>query len=396
MADPGSRRVFTPGRIGGLELRNRIVRSGCFEGMCAGGAPSDALLEHHRAVAAGGAAMTTVSYCAVSQDGRSYGTEMWMRPEIVPALRRLTDAVHAEGAAASLQLGHCGYFSDPRAAGGRPIGPSRVFNLFRLTHPRTMTVADCERVAADFGRAATMAREAGFDAVEVHAGHGYLISQFLSPYTNRREDGFGGSLANRMRFPTRVLEWTRQAVGPDFPVLVKMNLRDGFRGGLEVDEAVEVARGFEHAGASGLIPSCGFTSRTPFYMLRGNVPVREMVRNQKDLVPRIGLTLFGRLFVRTFPWAPTFLFEDARRIVEAVNIPVLLVGGVGSLADMDRAMDAGFQFVQLGRALIEYPDLPRRMLAGELDASTCDHCNRCVAAMDAGGVRCVTRDERGA
>lgn len=383
--------AFQPGRIGGLALRNRILRAGCFEGMCQGGRPTEALIEHHRAVAAGGVALTTVAYCSVSEFGRAYGHEMWMREEILPDLRRLTDGVHAEGASASVQLGHCGYFSDPALAGGRTLGASRVFNLFRLSWPRAMDADDLARVAADFARSAQLAIRAGFDAVEIHAGHGYLLSQFLSPYTNRRDDAYGGSVEGRTRFPCEVVRAVRAAVPDGFPILVKMNLYDGFRSGLRVSDAPAIAAAFEAAGADAIVPSCGFTSKTPFQMLRGDVPRGPMIRNQPKLWTRVGFALFGHLLVQTFPFEETFLFEDARKVLDAVRIPVVLLGGVGSLSHIERALDAGFAFVQMGRAIVMDPDLPRRMQAGTASGSECDHCNRCVAAMDKGGVRCVTR-----
>jgi 2,4-dienoyl-CoA reductase-like NADH-dependent reductase (Old Yellow Enzyme family) len=385
--------AFSPLRLGDLLLRNRIVRAACFEGMCPGGRPSEALVEHHRAVAAGGVAMTTVAYCAVSADGRAYGHEMWMREEIVPELRRLTAAVHREGAATSLQLGHCGFFASPRVIGQRPLGASRKLCLYRLSFPRVMTAADLERVTEDFVRAAIQAREAGFDAVEIHAGHGYLLSQFLSPWTNRRRDAFGGPLANRLRFPVEVVRRVRSALGGGVPVLVKMNVTDGMAGGLELEDAVEVARALAAAGATALVPSCGFTARTPFLMLRGRVPVREFVQNQKDPLVRLGLRLFGRLVVRTYPFQEAFLFEEARRIARAVPVPVALLGGVSSLDHVEAALAAGLAFVQVGRATIRDPDLINRWRRGEARASDCDHCNRCVAAMDQGGVRCVTRTD---
>ncbi|MCK4964396.1 MAG: NADH:flavin oxidoreductase, partial [Dehalococcoidia bacterium] len=255
IADKKQLKVLSPGKIAGLELRNRIIRSGCFEGMCPDGYPSDPLLEHHREVAAGGTAMTTISYCSVSFDGRGFDSEMWMREEIVPELRRLTDAVHLEGAAASIQLGHCGYFSSKSVIGRRPLGASRKFCVFRYAFAREMTEEEINRVTEDFGKASALSVKAGFDAVEIHAGHGYLLSQFLSPYTNKRRDSFGGSLENRLRFPASVVKHVRETVGPDFPILIKMNLRDGFKGGLELDEAVEVAKRYEAEGASALIPS---------------------------------------------------------------------------------------------------------------------------------------------
>jgi 2,4-dienoyl-CoA reductase-like NADH-dependent reductase (Old Yellow Enzyme family) len=384
-------KVLSPGKIGTLELRNRIIRAGCFEGMCPHGAPSEPLIEHHREVAAGGVAMTTIAYCSVSFDGRGFSREMWMREEIVPDLQRLTYAVHQEGAAASIQLAHCGFFANKRVIKRQPLGPSRKFCTFRFTFAKEMSEEEIDRVTKDFGKAALLSRKAGFDAVEIHAGHGYLLSQFLSPYTNLRRDQYGGTLENRLRFPAAVIKHVRESLGPGFPILVKMNLRDGFQGGLELDEAVEVARRFESEGASALVLSGGFTAKTPFYMLRGRVPIKEWVEGQRNLTQKLGLLLFGRFFVQTYPFEELFFLEDARKVRKAVKVPLVLVGGVCSVDNMEKAMDEGFDFVQIGRALIREPDLVRRMEKGEWQTSKCDHCNRCVAEMEKGGVWCVSK-----
>jgi 2,4-dienoyl-CoA reductase-like NADH-dependent reductase (Old Yellow Enzyme family) len=383
-------KALTPGSIGDLQLRNRFIRAGCFEGMSQGGRVTPDLIEHHRRVAAGGAAMTTVAYCSVSFDGRAFDHELWMRQEILPGLRDLTDAVHREGAAASIQLSHCGFFAGPQVIGHRPLGASRKLCLYRLSYCEEMTESQIDAKTEDFVRAARLAREAGFDAVEIHAGHGYLLSQFLSPWTNHRRDRDGGSLENRMRFPAAVVAGVRQALGPGFPILVKMNQRDGMRGGLELDEAVLIARRFEQEGASLLVPSCGFTAKTPLYMMRGRVPTWEMARNQGNLLARLGLILFGRFMVQTYPFQALFLLDGAIRIRQAVTIPVAYIGGVLSLAGIERVMKAGFEFTQVGRAIVRDPDFVRRLQSGALEASDCDHCNRCIATMEAGGVTCVT------
>lgn len=380
--------VFRPFIIAGLTLRNRVVRAGCFEGLSAGGLVTADLIEHHRRVAAGGVAMTTLSYCAVSADGRAFDHELWMRPEALPGLAAFTAAVHREGAAASIQLGHCGFFASPGVIGGRPLGASRKFCLFRLSYPRQMGTADIDQKVADFEHAVAMAQEAGFDAVEIHAGHGYLLSQFLSPWTNQRQDAYGGTLENRLRFPLRVIQGVRRVAGPGFPVFVKMNVRDGMRGGLEMDEAVQVAQAFASAGATALIPSCGFTARTPLYMLRGAVPTWEMARAQRSWTTRIGMAAFGRVLVQRYPFVPRFLLQEARRIRDAVDIPVGYVGGVRSRADLESLIEEGFAFVQVGRATIRDPEFVRRSADGELTESDCDNCNRCVAAMSVDGVRC--------
>lgn len=337
--------------------------------------------------------MTTLSYCSVSHDGRAFSHELWMRPEILADLERFTRTIHKEGAAVSLQLGHCGFFSNPSVIGHRPLGASPKLCLFRLAYCRQMTEADIEEKTENFVQAARLAREAGFDAVEIHAGHGYLLSQFLSPWTNRRRDAYGGCSENRMRFPVEVVRRVRAEVGAGYPIVVKMNQRDGMHGGLELDEAVEVAQAFETAGASALVPSCGFTARTPLYMLRGGKPVKDMVQAQEGVFYRIGLALFGRMLVQRYAFEPLFLLVGARRIRDAVSIPVGYVGGALSLNDMENLVAEGFAFVQLGRPTIRDPDFVRRLESGEIHASDCDQCNRCIATMSVEGVSCVSANE---
>lgn len=386
-------KVFTPGKIGNLTLRNRIIRSGCFEGLSPNASPSEALIEHHRRLAAGGIGMTTVAYCAVSRDGVAFSHEMWMREEIIPGLKRLTDAVHQEGAKVSLQLGHCGFFANKHAAGATPIGPSRKFCLFRYSICREMTEKDMERIKDDFRKAAEIAIRAGFDAIEIHAGHGYLLSQFLSPWTNHRRDKYGGTLENRLRFPVSVIRHVRETVGTDFPLLIKMNAKDGFKGGLTIDEAVEAARAFEAAGASALVPSCGFTARTSFYMMRGQLPILEYVKSEKNPLTKIGMALFGRFIVKETPFKELFLLEEAKQIKNAVKIPVIYIGGVLSIANMETVMKEGFEFVQMGRGTVRDPDVIKKMEAGEISGIECDHCNRCVAEMAVKGIRCPAEEQ---
>jgi 2,4-dienoyl-CoA reductase-like NADH-dependent reductase (Old Yellow Enzyme family) len=383
--------IFTRARVGRLELPNRLIRAGCYEGLARNGDITGELIEHHRRLAAGGIAMTTLGYLAVSADGRGFAHELWARPELAPRLRRFADSVHTAGAAASVQLVHCGFFSNPSVIGKRPLGASPKLCMYRGAVCTEMTRAQIDEKVADFARAALLVRDAGFDAVELHSGHGYLLSQFLSPWTNHRRDEFGGSLENRLRFPAAVVRAVREAVGPDFPVLVKLNQRDGFRGGLEMDEAVDVARRFEREGASALVPSCGFTARpSSLYMMRGRVPIREMAANGANPAVRLATRLFGGVFARRYPFAPLFLLEGTLRIREAVSIPVVYVGGALSLGDMEKVLEAGCPFIQIGRPTIRDPEFPRRLRSGEVTESDCDQCNRCVAAMDAAGVECTS------
>jgi 2,4-dienoyl-CoA reductase-like NADH-dependent reductase (Old Yellow Enzyme family) len=387
-------RLFSEARLGPIALRNRVIRTACFEGMSTDGVPSEALLEHHRRVAAGGAALTTLAYCAVSPDGRTFDSQILMDQRAEAPLARIAAAVRAQGGTLALQLGHSGDFASRSATGTAPAGPSRRFNLYGLSLSRAMDDDDLARVARDFADAAALAVRAGASAVELHAGHGYLLSQFLSPRTNRRTDRYGGALENRLRFPLEVLAAVRAAVGDRAAILVKMNLHDRMRGGLEAAEAIAVARAFERGGADALVLSGGFVSaRSCLYMLRGGVPTREMARTQEGALRKVGLTLFGRLFVARYPFAELFFLDRALPVRDAVALPLVLVGGVASRAAMERAIGAGFDFVALGRALVRDPDFPNRVQRGEIEASDCDHCNRCIAEMAGAGVRCVCLDD---
>jgi 2,4-dienoyl-CoA reductase-like NADH-dependent reductase (Old Yellow Enzyme family) len=386
--------AFTPARLGALGLRNRVIKTATYEGMCPGGVPSDALVEHHRALAAGGVALTTVAYCAVSPDGRTFAEQMTMRRETVSPLRRVTDAVHGEGGAASLQLGHCGWFTkNAELSTWLPRGPSLVVNQYGISAGKPIGLAMSEREVArvvdEFGGAAGLAREAGFDAVELHLGHGYLLSQFLCPATNRRTDRYGGELDGRARLSLEVLARVREVVGAGFPVLCKINLRDGFRGGLELPDAVALAQRLEAGGADALVMSGGFTSKTPFYLFRGRRPLAEMIDAEKSRLQKLALRWFGGRVIREYPFEEMFFLEQAREVRRAVRMPLVLLGGIVSRANVERAMAEGFDFVAMGRALIADPDLVSRM-SREPDArSRCTHCNVCVAEMDTGGVRCV-------
>ena len=258
--------IFEPLELGRLHLRNRVIKAATYEGMIVSGLPSGALVRHHVELARGGVGMTTVAYCAVSNDGRTFSNQLVMRDDAVAPLRVLTDSVHREGAAVMLQIGHCGGFSKNEELGIRgPKGPSFGFNAYgalkAMPFARAMTEADIDRTTEDFVRATRCAFAAGFDAVEVHLGHGYLLSQFLSPHRNHRTDGYGGSLENRMRFPLRVIEEIRKELGPDAPLFAKINLDDGVRDGLHIDEAVTVARHLETAGVTAMVLSGGLVSQ---------------------------------------------------------------------------------------------------------------------------------------
>ncbi|MCA9530807.1 MAG: NADH:flavin oxidoreductase [Myxococcales bacterium] len=395
--------AFTPVTLGPLTLRNRFIKTATYEGMVHDNAPNELLARHHERLAEGGVGMTTLAYCAVSPEGRTFEQQMYMREAIVPGLGRICDRVHAHGAAVALQLGHCGYFTKNDALGHRPKGPSKGWNAYGLMkglgRVEPMSAADMERTAGEFAAAARLAEQAGFDAVELHLGHGYLLSQFLSPGTNHRGDGYGGSVEGRMRFPLEVVRRVLDAVGGRIAVIAKTNLRDGFEGGLEVDDAVAVARALEREGVDAIEMSGGFVDKNPLYLLRGDRPLRDMIDVEPNRLQKVALRVFGSRLIKAQPFEPLFFLEDALRVRAAVKTPLILLGGVISRAGVARAMDAGFECVALGRALLYDPRFVRKLERGEEAPSGCNHCNVCITEMDRpGGVCCADQpaqlDER--
>ena len=378
--------LFTPGKIGPLTLRNRTIRAAAYEGMCPGNAPSEQLFNYHTAVAAGGIGMTNIAYAAVTQSGLSFERQLWMRKEIIPGLRKLTDAIHKEGAAASIQLGHCGNMSHKRICGCTPVGASSGFNLYSPTLVRGLNPSELPAMARAYGEAVNLAREAGMEAVEVHAGHGYLISQFLSPYTNHRSDEYGGSLANRMRFMKMCMAEVMKAAGSDMAVTVKMNMRDGFKGGMEIDECLEVARTLQdECGVHALVLSGGFVSRAPMYVMRGTMPIRTLTHYMPWGYLPIGVRMVGKYMIPSVPFKEAYFLEDALKFRKALHMPLIYVGGLIARDKIEEVLNDGFQFVAMARALVNDPGFVNRMKTDAHARVDCGHSNYCVA-------RIYTRD----
>lgn len=376
-------KLFTPGRIGPVELRNRTIRSAAFEGMGRDNGPTDMLRDYHLSVARGGVGMTTLAYAGICRSALSFKTQLWLRPEIVPALREITDGIHQAGAKASIQIGHCGNMTHRSTAGGTPVGASGGFNLYSPTFCRGLREDELVTLARQFGEAVDTARDAGFDCVEVHAGHGYLISQFLSPYTNRRRDGFGGSLENRMRFMNMCLEQVMEHAGSDMGVIVKTNMRDGFKGGLEIDDCLTVAREIERVGVHAMVLSGGFVSKAPMYVMRGEMPIYSMTYYMKQLWLKYGVRMVGKYMIPTVPFRELYFLDDARLFRRELDLPLIYVGGVVDRKGADRVLDdEGFDFIQMGRALLNEPDFVNRMRDAEGNHRCgCEHVNYCIARM---------------
>lgn len=374
--------VFNPAKLGPLTLRNRVIKAATFEARTPDALVTDDLIEYHRLPAAGGVAMTTVAYCAVSPGGRTGGNQIWMRPHAVPGLRRLTEAIHAEGAAISAQIGHAGPVADARSNQATALAPVRFFNPIAMRFAQKATREDIDDVLAAHAHAARLAVDAGFDAVEIHLGHNYLASAFLSPLLNRRDDEFGGSLQNRAKVARGLVMAVRRAVRQQVAVTAKLNMTDGIRGGITVDEALTTARWLQDDGGLDAIElTAGSSLVNPMYLFRGDAPVKEFAAAFKPPL-RWGIRLTGHRFFREYPYRDAYLLREARLFRAELTIPLILLGGITNRTTMDLAMAEGFEFVAMARALLAEPDLVNRIAAeGSQVRSACTHCNQCMATI---------------
>lgn len=378
----GAPDVFSPAKLGPITLRNRTVKAATFEARTPGALVGGDLIAFHRAMAAGGVGMTTVAYCSVSRGGRTDDSALWMRPEAVPGLRRLTEAVHAEGAAVSAQIGHAGPVANARSNGATALAPGRFFNPLSMRFARHATPADIAEVITAHARATRYAIDAGFDAVEIHLGHNYLASAFLSPLLNRRGDEFGGSLENRAKVARGIVRAVRDEVRrdgtPAIAVTAKLNMSDGVRGGIDIDEALHTARWLQDDGGLDAIElTAGSSLVNPMYLFRGDSPIKEFAAAFQPPL-RWGMRMSGTRFLRRYPYRDGYLMRDAARFRRELTMPLILLGGITNRETMDAAMAAGFDYVALGRALLAEPDLINRIRSDGSVRSICDHCNKCM------------------
>lgn len=384
--------AFEPVQLGPLTLRNRIIKAATFEGVMPRGAVTPELVEFHRRTAAGGVALTTVAYCAVSKGGRVSRDTMVFRPELAKDLRAVTDAVHGEGALIGAQLGHAGLVAQGHSHRNPSLAPTTRFSPAAMGRVKGATAADLDTVQADFVTAATTAIEAGFDGIELHLGHNYLLSSFLSPNLNRRHDAYGGDAMARLEFPRRVISAVRETVdrlgGSKVALWAKFNMDDGVPGGLWLTDSIPMAMRLEADGCLDALELTGGSSlANGMYFFRGDVPLREFAEAQPALVG-LGVRMFGRRIFPTYPYEEAFFLPLARQFRAALTMPLILLGGISERATVDRAVDEGFEFVAMARALLREPDLIGRWSQGADDDSLCIHCNKCMPTIYS-GTRCV-------
>jgi 2,4-dienoyl-CoA reductase-like NADH-dependent reductase (Old Yellow Enzyme family) len=395
-------RAFSPARLGKLELKNRIIKAATYEGKTPDGIPGELLLDFHREVVEGGTAMTTIGYCTSEADGRINDQMMWMHEGIRDRLTHMNSELKkaAPDAKISGQMTHCGNFSKNRKLQRlkRPLGPSRQFNMLGapsgLPFAGAMTAQDIDCVVQSYNDAAKLMKDTGFDAVEIHFSHGYGLSQFISPKTNRRKDEYGGSLVNRMRLPLRVLEAVRKAVGDDFPILGKIGMTDGIADGLQFDEALEGAVMLDQAGIDALICSGGTSSFNPMVYFRGDTLDKGLIEVETNPIMKLGIKLLGSKMFRYYPYEELYFLQDAKKIRDRVNCQMVYIGGCTELDSVEKVMAEGFDFIQMGRPLIKDPAFVNNAMADRNYNNGCIHCNRCATLIEApGGVYCPLNRE---
>ena len=357
--------LFAPLTINGLTLRNRLVRSATWEGMCdPDGRPTEKLVDCYRTLARGGVGLIVSGYAFVSREGKQLPGKMGIHTDAFAAeMRALTEAVHAQGGKLCLQLVHAGGQTDARNAGCQPLAPSAVKVDQFPELPQELSIAEVARLVAAFADGARRAKAYGFDAVQLHGAHGYLINQFLSPLTNRRSDAYGGSLENRCRFLLEVYRAVRAAVGTDYPVLIKLGGCDFLEGGLSVEDALHAARVLDDAGIDAIEVSGGTGASG------SQSPVRTKIETSEQEGYNLPMA-FG--------------------IKAAVGCPVFSVGGFRSFAVAQQAVNDGIAGIALSRPLIREPALPLRWQAGNSARATCISCNGCFRpGLKGQGIRCV-------
>jgi 2,4-dienoyl-CoA reductase-like NADH-dependent reductase (Old Yellow Enzyme family) len=376
---------FSPLDIGRIEVRNRFVHSATFESMAAeSGDVTEKILKRYRRLASGEVGLIIPGAFYVSRTGRVNRYQMGIHEDrLVPCIKELVDTVHEGGSAIVLQLVHAGGQTKKELTGVDPIAPSggRRDPVY-LTKPRQMTGDDIERTIAEYRDAARRGAEAGADGVQLHAAHGILINQFLSPFYNRRSDEWGGSDENRFRFLGEVVAGIQDVVSKDFPILVKLSSNDFTpEPGITPELAARYAGWLADAGVAAVEISCGTGSYSNMNIWRGDVPIGDLVAGLPLWQKPIGWLMLRRMVGR-FDLEEGYNLEAARTIKPAMgSTPLMLVGGLRRLDHIEGILAGGAaEFASMSRPLIREPNLVKRFRLGRTDAASCVSCNKCLAA----------------
>lgn len=385
--------LFTPIDIDGIQLKNRLMRSATYEHMATEeGKVTDRIIRFYTRLAKGGVGMIVLGYAYVQENGHSVPFQIGIfSDDHIPGLKRLADEVHKLDTKVAMQIAHAGRQTVPALIGGQtPMAPSAIeADPFFNVSPRKMTVEEIHETITNFGEAARRVKEAGFDAVQLHAAHGYLLAQFLSPHTNRRSDDWGGNPENRMRFVTEVYHKVRQAVGNDFPVLIKLSVAEGLKNGITLGEAGNVAGELSQLGIDAIEISGGTIADTVFLMCRGDIPIDLITR---DVDPAAKDQMEDLLYANKdrVKFEEAYWLKHAEEIKGFIgDVPLILVGGMKYPQTMENILQSKkADLISLSRALIREPNLPKEMKAGRKDPAKCGFCNRCLMEVTRKPLRC--------
>jgi 2,4-dienoyl-CoA reductase-like NADH-dependent reductase (Old Yellow Enzyme family) len=365
-------KLFEETQIKGMALKNRMLRSATWEGMCGpDGRPTDQLVKCYADLAKGEVALIFSGCTYVSLDGKGFPGQMGIYSDsFAVEMKELTAAVHDQGGKICMQLHHAGGQTSAATTGTQPVAPSPVKAKQFPETPTELSVDDIREIVASFGAGARRARDYGFDGVQIHSAHGYLINQFLSPLTNRREDGYGSNSENRRRFLMEVYKSVRGAVGNDFPVMVKLNGADNLEDGLEEAESVEAAIALDRAGIDGIEVS-------------GGTPASG------DLSPVRTGSVAGK--------HEAFNLSLAAQIKRSVSCPVMTVGGIRSIEVAEEIMyKEAADYITMSRPFIREPNLSARWQNGNREPAACISCNGCFKpALKGEGIYCVQNRTNG-
>lgn len=376
-----------------------MIRTASHEGLAdEKGRPSDEQFEFYRGFIEGGIGLIITGYAGIMQSGKSalYHMTMIDSDELIPSHQKLVDRVHRVGGKIVLQIAHCGRQTWSRETKHPLMAPSPIQCGFYREKPVEMTEEDIYSVIDGFARAAKRVKEAGYDGVQIHGAHGYLLFSFLSRHSNRRKDKWGGSIKNRFRIVGDTLNAVRKRVGKDYPVLIKLNTFERAGRGIKPEECLEFAKMVEETGCCDAIEfSCG-TNEGGFIMARGEFPtnaILDYMRPYCNYHPIIKF-LMKRLYIpfakmRQPPFVEGYNLETAAKAKQVLSIPVITVGGMRSKSFMESAIESGkTDFVSMARPLILEPDLPNKFKDGISDTALCDNCNDCVVACDTRTIQC--------
>ena len=389
--------LFKPAQLANLQVKNRFVCSATYEVMATEtGEVTDAILKRYRNLAKGDVGLIIPGMLSVHSLGRAYKRQLGIHDDgMIPGLRSVVESVHQEGGKIVFQLVHAGRQTKKEVIGQTPISPSNQGrDPINFVKPKKMTEEQIREVIQAFGKAASRAIETGADGVQIHAAHGYLVNQFLSPFFNRRTDDWGGSDEKRFRFLREIVLETRRVLPKGTPILVKLSTNDNTpQEGVTPPLATRYARWLAEMGIDGLELSCGTALYSSFNVFRGEVPVRELVRALPWWEKHLGRVVLSRM-VGKYDLEEGYNLEAAKMIKPVVGkMPVLLVGGLRKVSHMEEILEKGYaDFVSMCRPFIREPSLVRRIKEGKTSIAACVSCNMCVAAvLNSMPVRCYAK-----